>query len=83
MVHQGKVFKARWYTRNQAPGDPNGPWAEIAPTPPDNSPAVWTPSTVYAAGDRVTYQSHVYEARWWTRNLVPDNDPNGVWKLIR
>ncbi len=83
VVHQGKVFKARWYTRNQAPGDPNGPWAEIAPTPPDNSPAVWTPSTVYAAGDRVTYQSHVYEARWWTRNLVPDNDPNGVWKLIR
>ncbi len=80
--YQGKLFRARWYTRNQVPGNPTGPWEEQAPTPPDNSPAAWTPSTVYEGGDRVTYQGHVYEARWYTRNQAP-GQANGPWKLIR
>ncbi|MFC0528634.1 carbohydrate-binding protein [Phytohabitans kaempferiae] len=82
VTHDGKLFRARWYSRNQAPGDPNGPWEEIAPPPPDGSPAAWTPTTVYQAGDRVAYQGHVYEARWYTRNQPPGGD-NGPWKLIR
>ncbi|GIG92669.1 carbohydrate-binding protein [Plantactinospora endophytica] len=82
VTHDGKIFRARWYTRNQAPGNPNGAWEEIAPPPPDGSPAAWTPTTVYQAGDRVTYRSHVYEAKWYTRNQAP-GDPNGPWKLIR
>ena len=80
VTHDGKTYRARWYTRNQKPGDPNGPWAEIAPTP-DDGPAAWTPTTVYEGGDRVTHDGHVYEARWWTRNQVP-GDPNGPWKAI-
>ena len=80
--YKDNTFRAQWYTRNQAPGDPNGPWEEQAPTPPDNSPAAWTPSTVYNSGDRVTYQGHVYEAKWYTRNQPP-GAPNGPWKLIR
>ncbi|WP_442932242.1 carbohydrate-binding protein [Micromonospora sp. NBC_01699] len=60
--YQGRVYQASWYAQNQKPGDPNGPWEEIAPAPPDNSPAAWTPTTVYNAGNRVAYQDHVYEA---------------------
>ncbi|MFC3739343.1 carbohydrate-binding protein [Paractinoplanes deccanensis] len=78
----GKTYKARWYTRNQKPGDPNGPWSEIAPPKPDNSPADWTPTTVYVAGDRVTFKEHVYEAKWWTRNQEP-GAASGPWKLLR
>jgi chitodextrinase len=81
VVYQDKTFRARWWTRNQAPGDPKGPWEEIAPTPPDNSPAAWTATKVYIAGDRVTYRGQVYEAKWWNRNQAP-GDPNGPWKLI-
>ncbi len=81
VVYKDKTFRARWYTRNQAPGDPNGPWEEQAPRPPDNSPAAWTPTTVYTAGDRVSYQGHWYEAKWWTRNQAP-GDASGPWKLI-
>lgn len=81
VVYQDKTFRARWYTRDQAPGSPTGPWEELAPTPPDNSPAAWTPTTVYNAGDRVSYQGHVYEARWYTRNQPP-GDPAGPWTLI-
>ncbi|MEV6287154.1 carbohydrate-binding protein [Kribbella sp. NPDC051770] len=82
VLHDGKTFRARYYTRNQAPGNPNGPWEELAPTPPDNSPAAWTASKVYQGGDRVSYQGHVYEAKWYTRNQVPGT-PNGPWKLVR
>jgi chitodextrinase len=82
VTYQGKIYKALWWTRNEAPGNPNGAWAEVAPTPPDNSPAAWTPTTIYYAGDRVTYEGHVYEAKWWNRNQIP-GDPNGPWKLIK
>ncbi|MDQ7904932.1 Ig-like domain repeat protein [Phytohabitans sp. ZYX-F-186] len=80
--HDGKRWRARWYTRNQKPGDANGPWEEIAPPPPpDGTPSAWTPTTVYNAGDRVTYQGKVYEAKWYTRNQPP-GDPKGPWKLV-
>jgi chitodextrinase len=78
--YKDKRFRARWYTRNQAPGDPYGPWEEIAPPSP-SGPSAWTPSTVYNAGDRVSYQNHVYEAKWYTRNQAP-GDLYGPWKLI-
>ena len=51
------------------------------PAPADGSPAAWTPTTVYKAGDRATYQGKVYEAKWFTRNQPP-GDRNGPWKLI-
>lgn len=81
VVYQDKTFRARWYTRNQAPGDPNGPWEQLAPPSPGGGPAAWTPTTVYLAGDQVSYQGHRYQAKWWTRNQAP-GDANGPWKLI-
>ncbi|SNT63910.1 Calcineurin-like phosphoesterase [Asanoa hainanensis] len=80
-MHEGKKWKARWYTRHEQPGNPNGPWEEIAPPPPGGGPAAWTPTTVYEAGDRATYQGKVYEAKWFSRNQPP-GDKNGPWKLI-
>lgn len=29
VVHDDEVFEARWWTRNQAPDDPSGPWAPL------------------------------------------------------
>ncbi|GAA1848748.1 carbohydrate-binding protein [Asanoa iriomotensis] len=81
VVHDGKRWQALWWTRNQRPGDPNGPWAEIAPVPADGSPAAWTASMPYDAGDRVTYEGKVYEAKWYSRNQRP-GDRNGPWKQI-
>ncbi|GIF49402.1 calcineurin-like phosphoesterase family protein [Asanoa ferruginea] len=81
VTHDGRQWRARWYTRNQQPGDPNGPWEELVPPPADGSPAAWAASTIYNAGDRVTYQGKRYEAKWYTRNQAP-GDPNGPWKKI-
>jgi 5'-nucleotidase len=30
VVHDGAAFRALWWTRNQQPGDPNGPWEPVA-----------------------------------------------------
>jgi chitodextrinase len=54
---------------------------EIAKPPADGSPAAWTSTGVYVAGDRVTDDGHVYEAQWWTRDQEP-GDPNGPWKRV-
>lgn len=43
----------------------------------------WSSSKVYArGGNRVSYQGHVYENKWWTQGEVPTESGQwGVWKL--
>ena len=72
----GSVWEASWWTKNQQPGDPYGPWQEIA-TAADGT-AVWTASRIFDTGDVVVYRGHRYEAKWWTRNQEP-GDPHGPW----
>lgn len=82
VVYQGRTFKALWYTRGTAPGGAGGPWSEIvAPTTPGGVPA-WSAAAVYTAGDRVSYQGHIYQAQWYTSGTTPSQTPYGVWKLI-
>ncbi|UFJ39134.1 fibronectin type III domain-containing protein [Brevibacillus humidisoli] len=43
----------------------------------------WSSSEVYTAGDRVTYNGIIYEAKWWTQGEQPDQSGEwGVWKYI-
>lgn len=81
VTFDGRTWRAQWYTRNQEPGDPHGPWQEIAPKSTTGGSAAWTSTTVYTAGERVTYSGQVFEAKWWTRNQQP-GDPHGPWKAI-
>ena len=78
VTYNGATWQALWWTLGQAPGDPYGPWQEIA-TAPDGT-AIWTPSRVFTRGDTVLYQGKKYIAQWWTRNQPP-GQPRGPWKL--
>jgi len=78
VTYNGATWQALWWTLGQAPGDPYGPWQEIA-TAPDGT-AIWTPSRVFTRGDTVLYQGKKYIAQWWTRNQPP-GQPHGPWKL--
>ncbi|WP_051311467.1 glycosyl hydrolase family 18 protein, partial [Zooshikella ganghwensis] len=49
------------------------------PVPPANS---WQADQVYTKGDRVTYQSKTYEAKWWTRGDEPGKDQWGPWERL-
>jgi predicted extracellular nuclease len=79
VTYQGSTWQASWWTQNQTPGDPYGPWQQMA-TAPDGT-AVWTPSRIFTAGNVVVYQGKKYVAQWWTRNQAP-GDPHGPWKSV-
>jgi predicted extracellular nuclease len=79
VFYQGSVWQATWWTSNQAPGDPYGPWQQIS-TAPDGT-AIWTASRIFTTGDVVLYQGKKYQAKWWTRNQPP-GDQYGPWKLL-
>jgi 5'-nucleotidase len=77
--YNGSIWQALWWTQNQKPGDPNGPWMEMAVAP--DGVALWTPSRIFTAGDVAEYQGKKYVAQWWTRNEKPVDSPYGPWKL--
>ena len=75
--YDGSIWEAQWWTKNQKPGDPYGPWEQLA-TAPDGT-ALWTPSRVFNARDVAEYQGAKYIAKWWTRDQKP-GDKNGPWQ---
>ncbi|XVV12603.1 glycoside hydrolase family 2 TIM barrel-domain containing protein [Actinoplanes sp. CA-131856] len=79
IVQDTTVFEAQWWTRNQKPGDPTGPWSAKGACHPDDASATWSPTTIYHQGDLVTHNGHQWRAKWWTRNQEP-GDPNGPWE---
>ena len=52
----------------------------LAQTQPCPYPT-WTSSAIYTVGNRVTYQSSAYEAKWWTQNEIPTL--SGEWDVWR
>ncbi|MGE3621867.1 MAG: lamin tail domain-containing protein [Acidimicrobiia bacterium] len=78
VTHQGTSYRALWWTRNQAPGIPYGPWQEIVPP---GTVAAYNPSTIYYGGETVTYGGHTYLAQWWTQAVTPGT-PWSSWKLV-
>lgn len=79
VAYDGSVWSASWWTRNQAPGDPYGPWQQILGAP--DGTAVWTASRIFVAGETVVHQGSRYQASWWTRNQAP-GAKNGPWVLL-
>ncbi|MCX5401464.1 LamG-like jellyroll fold domain-containing protein [Streptomyces sp. NBC_00102] len=75
----GALYQASWWTRNQTPGDPYGPWQEIALT--EDGTAVWTASRIFRTDDVAVYRGRAYRAKWYTRNQAP-GDPYGPWVAV-
>ena len=43
----------------------------------------WSNTAIYTNGNRVTYQSAAYEAKWWTQNEIPTQSGEwGVWRKL-
>ncbi|MFE7406481.1 glycosyl hydrolase family 18 protein [Isoptericola sp. NPDC057559] len=85
VAHDGVEYRAQWWTRNQEPGDPHGPWKEIgprgtvpAPAAADCAPA-WDADTVYRRGDVVSRAGVNHTALWYAKGERPGTDVNGAW----
>jgi sialidase-1 len=77
--YDGGLWEASWWTSAQRPGDPYGPWQEIAVD--SDGRTVWTASRIFDTGDVVVYNGTEYTAKWWTRNQQPDGSPWGPWEV--
>lgn len=80
--HDGAVFTAQWWTRNEQPGSSaTGSWMqEGAPVAAaGDTLRAWTASYVYVGGETVAHDGHTFRAKWWTRNQEP-GDVNGPWE---
>ncbi|WP_157669932.1 chitinase [Chitinibacter sp. GC72] len=51
----------------------------ITSSPASNN---WNSSAVYTAGQRVSYNGSIYEAKWWTQGEAPSSSDWGPWKLV-
>ena len=54
---------------------------------PENSPyQIWQETGAYLKGTKIVWHGNVYEAKWWTKNDLPDNPVlqsyETPWKLI-
>ncbi|MQS14945.1 chitinase [Streptomyces kaniharaensis] len=59
---------------------PTTPTTTPPTTPGSCTDPVWSASTVYTAGNKVSYNGHRYHAKWWTLNEVPSASGQwGVW----
>lgn len=48
---------------------------------PETSPyQIWRETGVYLKGTKVVWHGHVYEAKWWTKNELPDNPVLQAWE---
>ena len=76
--HDSALWVATWWTRGQEPGDPYGPWQEIARDA--SGEVTWTPSRIFEAGDEVVHDGERYRATWWTRAQSPTS--GGPWVAL-
>ena len=103
VVWQGNVYEAKWWTQGDIPDNPvvaggTAPWKLIGPVLPGDrpSPAVtvpagtfpqWVETTVYHQGDRIMFDGHVFEAKWWTRMDSPEaaiqGSPDSPWRMLK
>lgn len=81
VTYDGAIFVAQWWTRNQAPGAPYGPWAEVGERvlAAGDDVRAWTDSWTYTGGETIAHDGHTWRAKWWTRNQTP-GDPDGPWE---
>ena len=91
VVYKGKTYKAKWWTRGEDPetsmvwelvSDGSSGGSTGGDTGDTGSVPAWNSTTVYTGGSRVSYNGHIYEARWWVQGTAPSASEWDVWKLI-
>jgi chitinase len=64
-------------TPNPPTTTPNPP--TTTPPPGGCSAPAWNAATAYTGGAVVSYNSHTWQAKWWTQGDIPGNNGQGVW----
>ncbi len=73
VIYDGKVFYARFWTKNHTPGLLESPWQEITDE--------WRFFNAYNEGDTVIYNGKTYKAKWNTQDSKPGS-VGSAWELL-
>ncbi|WP_310603013.1 glycosyl hydrolase family 18 protein [Anaerosporobacter sp.] len=66
----------------EQPSKPSEPTPDPEPEKPSTY-AAYDSAKIYVAGDRVSYNGKIFEAKWWTLGDAPDESQQwGVWKVV-
>ncbi|KAG5733063.1 Chitinase 1 [Termitomyces sp. T112] len=85
VTYNGYVWQAKWYASSQPAANPNGDWSALtactgsgmALTLTCGGVAAWASTAIYVGGNQVTFQSHLWTAKWWTQGEAPG--ATSVW----
>lgn len=88
VVWRGKVYSAKYWTSGDVPDNPvlqaaETPWTLIGPVLPGEKPLPvvtapagtypgWDAEKTYEKGDRILFDGHIFEAKWWNRSDSPE-----------
>ena len=85
MIFNGQLFTARQWTYNNAPPSHLDQWAAggTCAQPINNQAnckgvAAWQSTVAYTAGNRVTFNGHLWTAVQWAQSNPP-GDTSGSW----
>lgn len=68
------------YTTQFAGAAPPTTSPSVTPTSPGTCSApAWNAATAYTGGQQVSYNGHLWTAKWWTQGDTPGNNSQGVW----
>jgi chitinase len=69
-------------TGGPSPSRSPSPSPSVSPTPTNpgtcSAPA-WNAATAYTGGQQVSYNGHLWTAKWWTQGDIPGNNSQNVW----
>jgi chitinase len=69
---------------SRAPSPSASPTRSPSPSPtptggPGCSAPAWNAATAYVGGQQVSYNGHLWTAKWWTQGDTPGNNAQDVW----
>ncbi|HUM83710.1 MAG TPA: glycosyl hydrolase family 18 protein [Lachnospiraceae bacterium] len=76
VTYNGIAYTAKWYALGNTPGDPDGPWQQVARYD-EYGLEVWYEGKVYTEGQQAYHNGILWQAKWWT-NTEPGSDSS--WK---
>jgi len=68
-------------TPTPTPTPTNTPTPTPTPTGSCSGVAAWSSTAIYVAGNQVTYNNELWQAKWWTQGDTPGGSA-GVWELL-
>ncbi|KAK9763475.1 Chitinase 2 [Basidiobolus ranarum] len=83
--HAPGVTAGYWNPVSGCSGDSHSTYVPSQPKPAHTSgssctgESAWKSNVAYTGGERVSYNGHIWQAKWWTKQDTPGSNEQNVW----